>query len=170
MRRVRKMKRMREMKGANDLKYVVFTARWWTVAAGRAVGVYAYVRVNHAEWKFIIRYLSRRRDSRLESRLTRLARRTIFRAAAIYATAKRVAPLMIKDVLLRSTAMLSAPRRRRRQGWRVTNASYNTRRFCIEQLWNARTKCVYYTVTNFPVHLLSHRDDKKILGFYIYMR
>jgi len=97
----------------------------------------------------------RRRDSRLELRLMRLARRTIFRAAAIYATAKRLKSRAVDDQrrVLRSTALLSTPRRRRWQRWKVlilamlavfTSSNCET---CVNEMR-------VYVVTNFPAHSL----------------
>lgn len=105
-------KGMRVMKGANNLKYVVFTARWWTAATGpcKAACTRSYVWITRNE-NLSYGIYHRRRDSRLESRL----RRSIFRAAAIYAFAERSKSRAADDQrrVLRSTAALVASRRRR---------------------------------------------------------
>lgn len=115
------------MKGANDLKYVVFTARWWTVAACSPC-----VRVRTCEscGMKIYHTVFITVDAIVDSNHVWRGSHDFPRGGDLCDRQKsRTADDQRR--VLRSTAVLSAPRRRRRQGWRVTNASYNTCRFTL---------------------------------------
>lgn len=118
----KRMERTREMKGANDLKYVVFTARWWTAATGcpAAIRVYAFrtcesrgMKIYHTVFITVDAIVGSNYVWREALDFSRVATIYIMRPREIEES--RRAMMRSKMRVLRSTATLSASKRRRRR-------------------------------------------------------